>query len=86
MTAGSDVQLAAKLVAEPTYELTLPQFYLLNATSLAKTSAKEHAFADARTVRAKIVLIVETWFTRNLNDADLKLHGWICSISVRQGQ
>jgi hypothetical protein len=39
---------------------TLPSFYLLNATSLAKPNAKQHLFADIQNTKSDIVLVVET--------------------------
>jgi hypothetical protein len=60
----------------PLHAFTLPRFYFLNVISLVKTNAKERVFAAAHTARADTILIVQTWFTRKHNDADLKLDGY----------
>ena len=53
-----------------------PTFYLLNATSLAKTNAVQHLYTDVCTHNADIVLIVETWFTHRHADAEIAMSGY----------
>ena len=54
----------------------LPRFFLLNPTSLAKTSAKEQLFADVQSVKADVVMIDETWFTHKHSNTDVDLSGF----------
>lgn len=64
---------------------TLPSFYLLNATSLAKPNAKQHLFADIQNTKSDIVLVVETWFCGKHNNSELALEGFTLFRRDRNG-
>ena len=49
---------------------------LLNATSLAKTSAVQHLHADIVNSSADISLVVETWFKKKHSDLDIAIPGY----------
>ena len=45
---------------------SLPSFYLINPTSLAKPNAICHLHTDMINFHCDIALVVETWFTKNI--------------------
>jgi hypothetical protein len=64
---------------------TLPSFYLLNMTSLAKPNAKQHLFSDIQNTKSDIVLVVEIWFSGKHNNSELALEGFTLFRRDRNG-
>ena len=53
-----------------------PSVYLLNATSLAKSNAKEQLSVDLQNFQIDIALITETWFTKKQRTEELNINGY----------
>jgi hypothetical protein len=62
---------------ESIHECKLQRFYLRNATSLAKKSAKEQLLVDIQMVRIDLVMIVKTCFISKYLGSDVNPDGFI---------